>query len=253
MRTRIIPILLMDEGSLIKTVQFSFSHYIGDPINTVRIFNEFEVDEIIVLDIGASKKGQAPDFELISEIASECFMPLCYGGGITTLEDAKKIFDCGAEKISLNSSALSNPKLISEIANFAGGQSVVAAVDVKSNSFLERQPCFLTLDKALNSKNLFPWCKQLEDFGAGELLLTSVNLEGTWQGFDFDLGKQISTELNIPIIIHGGAGKIKDITEIIDLTNVSAVGLGSMLIFYKKDQGVLVNMPSELKQFMDDL
>ena len=179
-------------------------------------------------------------------------MPLCYGGGITTLEDAKKIFDCGAEKISLNSSALSNPKLISEIANFAGGQSVVAAVDVKSNSF-GAPAVFSHSGQSVKFQEPISWCKQLEDLGAGELLLTSVNLEGTWQGFDFDLGKQISTELNIPIIIHGGAGKIKDITEIIDSTNVSAVGLGSMLIFYKKDQGVLVNMPSELKQFMDDL
>lgn len=252
MKTRIIPILLVDDGSLIKTVQFSFSQYIGDPINTVRIFNEFEVDEIIVLDTGASKRGLAPDFELISEIASECFMPLCYGGGVTNLEDAKRILDCGAEKISLNTAALSDPGLLTEIANYAGSQSVVASVDIKTN--VDKMRSVFSHTKK-NNQYLEPiiWCKQLENYGAGELLLTSVDLEGTWEGFDFGLAKDISSELSIPVILHGGAGKVNDIVEVIEGTNVSAVGLGSLLIFYKKDQGVLVNMPSELKQFMDEL
>ena len=243
LRKRIIPALLLKDQSLVKTIKFNKFRYIGDPCNTVRIFNELEVDELLFMDITASIEKREPNFNLLKEISDECFMPLSYGGGIKNIEQAKKIFDIGFEKISINTSSLENPNLITELANFFGSQAVIASVDVRPN-FFGAHKVYKNRGKKQTNLKALEWSKELESLGAGELLLTSVDREGTWEGFDTDLVSFISDNLAIPVIAHGGAGSIKDVEEIIQKTNVSAIALGSLVMFQKKDMGVLINFPS---------
>ncbi len=246
LRTRIIPILLLRNESLVKTIKFNKFSYLGDPANTVRIFNEIEVDELIFLDIMASRKKRKPNFRILNEIASECFMPLCYGGGISNLEQAKKIFDIGFEKISINTQANINPGLITEIANYFGSQSVIASIDVKKNIF--KQDKVITISNTKNTKkNPILWAKEVEELGAGEILLTSIDREGTWEGFDLNLVRQVTDNVSIPVIAHGGAGNIDHIKDVVINANASAVALGSMVVFQKKDMGVLINFPDRKK------
>ena len=246
LRTRIIPILLLRNESLVKTIKFNKFSYLGDPANTVRIFNEIEVDELIFLDIMASRKKRKPNFRILNEIASECFMPLCYGGGISNLEQAKKIFDIGFEKISINTQANINPGLITEIANYFGSQSVIASIDVKKNIF--KQDKVITISNTKNTKkNPILWAKEVEELGAGEILLTSIDREGTWEGFDLNLVRQFTDNVSIPVIAHGGAGNIDHIKDVVINANASAVALGSMVVFQKKDMGVLINFPDRKK------
>lgn len=239
---RIIPTLLLKNGSLVKTKKFKNYKYVGDPSNTVRIFNELEVDEITILDISATQNNCKQDFKCLKEIAEECFMPLSYGGGINTLDKAKKIFDLGFEKIVLNTFALRNKDLVSKIANIYGSQAVIVAIDVKKN-FFGKKKVWINSGKTNTKKNPLEWAKEVELFGAGEILLTSIDHEGTWRGFDFDLIKTVATNVAIPVIAHGGAGKISDISKVISYSNASAVALGSMVVYQKKDMGVLVNFP----------
>jgi imidazole glycerol-phosphate synthase subunit HisF len=245
-RTRIIPVLLLRNESLVKTIRFEKFIYVGDPANSVRIFNELEVDELLFLDIAASYKQQGPNFKILQDIASECFMPLCYGGGINSLDQAKRIFDTGFEKIAINTHAITNPKLISEIANIYGSQAVIVSIDVKKNLFGKKT--VRTLGGKKNSQ-LDPilWAKEVESKGAGEILLTSIDQEGTWKGFDIHLVKQITKNISIPVIAHGGAGTIKHISEVVKDGQASAVALGSMIVFQKKDKGVLINFPNKKK------
>lgn len=246
LRTRVIPILLLRNESLVKTIKFNKFSYLGDPANTVRIFNEMEVDELIFLDILASRKQREPNFRILNDIASECFMPLCYGGGISHLDQAKKIFDIGYEKVSINTQANINPGLITEIANYYGSQAVIASIDVKKN-FFNRHNVVIMNGKKNIKKNPTLWAKELEKLGAGEILLTSIDHEGTWKGFDLDLVKQVSDNVSIPVIAHGGAGNIDHIKEVVKNANASAVALGSMVVFQKKDMGVLINFPERKK------
>ena len=246
LRSRIIPVLLLQNESLVKTVRFSNFSYVGDPCNTVRIFNELEVDELIFLDITASREGKSPNLKLLTEIADECFMPLAYGGGIKTLDQARSVFDIGFEKVALNTQALKTPKLITEIAHHYGSQAVIVSIDVKKKLFrgkmVRNQGSFV-------NKYLDPvvWAKKVEDLGAGEILLTSIDAEGTWQGFDLDLVREMAKAVNIPLIAHGGAGSMEDIVRIIKEAKASAVALGSMVVFQKKGMGVLVSYPDKEK------
>ena len=245
LRTRVIPTLLLRNESLVKTKQFSKYVYVGDPANTVRIFNELEVDELIFLDITATVEKRSPNLKVLSEIAEECFMPLAYGGGIKSLDDAKAVFDIGFEKISLNSEIMHNPNLISEIAKHYGSQAVITSIDVKKSFFGKN---FVRCVRSKSKINFTPveWAKELERLGAGEILLTSVDREGTWEGFDLDLVKQVADAVDIPVIAHGGAGSITHINDVVNKANASAVALGSMIVFQKKGMGVLVNFPKEL-------
>ena len=243
---RIIPTLLLHDESLVKTVQFDKFKYIGDPCNTVRIFNELEVDELLFLDIKASILKIKPNLKILREIANECFMPLSYGGGITTVDDAKKIFDIGFEKISINSSLYNNPTLITKISNIFGNQSVIASIDVKKN-FLGKYSVYSHSGNKKKYKDPVEWAKNLEKCGAGEILLTSINNEGMWSGFDIHLVNSICDAVNIPVITHGGAGNISHLNEVFKKTSVSAVALGSMVVFQKKGFGVLINFPEKNK------
>ena len=243
---RIIPCLLLHNESLIKSKRFKKFDYVGDPINTVRIFNRLEVDELIFLDILASKNQQEPSYNLIRNIANECFMPFTYGGGINSLNIANKIFDCGVEKVAINSSAISNPKLVTEIANKFGSQSVVISLDIKYNLFGKRY-LFNHSKRIKTSLDPLKWGKSMQELGAGEILLTCVNNEGMWSGLDINLIKEFSSSLKIPIVAHGGAFSLDDISRAIKQGGANAVAVGSMFVYQKKGMGILVNYPSELE------
>lgn len=251
LRKRIIPCLLINDVSLVKTVQFSSPKYIGDPLNTCKIFNELEVDEICFLDINASRSGLGPNFELLSEVANECFMPAAYGGGVHSLDIAEKIFKLGFEKVVLNSSAIKTPALVTEISNKFGAQSVIVSIDVKKN-FWGKKLCRGMSGKLRTRFKPEEWSKEVQKLGAGEILLTSIDREGTWEGFDLELVKSVSDSVDIPVIAHGGGGSIKDISDAIEYGGASAVALGSLVVFQGKGKGVLVNFPdsNKLKEFI---
>lgn len=237
-----IPALLIDRGALVKTRNFAGKHYVGDPCNTLRIFNELEVDELVVLDISATPQKREPDWELMRDIASECFMPLAYGGGLRTFEQAQRVFGIGFEKVVLNSHAHDRPELLREIAEVYGSQAVVASIDVRRRRFGGEQ---VVSQSARRRHQIDPvaWARQVEAFGAGEILLTSVDREGTWTGFDLDLVRRVSDAVGIPVIAHGGAGGVHDIVAAVVQGHASSVALGSMVVFQKQGCGVLVNFP----------
>ena len=244
LRTRVIPCLLMCKGALVKTVQFAKFNYIGDPANTCRIFNELEVDELAFLDIRASVEKRAPDYRLLEEIANECFMPVSYGGGIASVEDAKSVLRLGFEKIVINSAAIENPDLIEDIANEIGSQSIIVAIDAK-RGFFGRTCAYSVSGTRKHSVDPIKWAKIVESRGAGEILLTAINKEGTWQGFDQDLCRDVANEVGIPVIAHGGARDIKDIVEVVKESGASAVALGNMVVYQRQEMGVLINFPDE--------
>jgi cyclase len=242
LRNRVIPLLLLRNESLVKTVRFGKFTYVGDPANTVRIFNELEVDELLFLDITASRENRSPNFKVLSDIANECFMPLGYGGGIKSLDQAKVIFDIGFEKVVINTHAAENPDLISEIAAHFGSQAVVASIDVKRSLF-GSQNVYTLCGRRNTHLDPVEWAIEVEKLGAGEILLTAIDREGTWDGFDVNLVKSLTDEVSIPVIAHGGAGTVEHIRQVIKHSNASAVAVGSMVVFQKKGMGVLVNFP----------
>jgi len=246
LKTRIIPCLQLIENSLVKTVKFDNPSYIGDPVNTVRIFNELEVDELCFLDIRATSQNLHTNFNILEEIANECFMPLSFGGGLKDFDTVKKIFAIGFEKVVINSSAIKQPSFISKIADYFGNQAVIASIDVKKN-ILGKYLVFA--NNGIEKTKLDPilWAKELEDLGAGELLVTSMDRDGTWNGFDLDITKKISDSVSIPVIANGGAGSVQHIGEVVKHGGASAVALGSMVVYQKKGMGVLVNFPDKKK------
>ena len=240
LRPRIIPCLLIQNGGLVKTRRFKEPKYVGDPINAVRIFNQKEVDELVVVDIDASKKGTGPNFELISMLASECFMPLTYIGGIQSLNDAKKIMALGVEKIGINSANFSDLTLVKQIATHFGNQAVLACVDVKKTLF-GAYKVFHHVNGELKT-NLEAHIKDCTDSGAGEILLQSVDNDGMRQGFDLELITRISQFLEVPLIALGGAGQFNDLLEGLD-AGADAVSAGSLFTFYGKHRAVLITYP----------
>lgn len=246
LKTRLIPCLQLINDSLVKTVKFDRYGYIGDYINTVRIFNELEVDELCFLDIRASKEKRRPNIAILHQIADECFMPLSYGGGIDNLESAKQILSIGFEKVIINTAAAKNPALITQLSEHFGAQAVVASIDVKKNIWGKYQ---VYINDGTEKYNTDPveWASELQQLGAGEILLTSIDREGTWSGFDIDITKKIASSVSIPVIANGGAGSIEHIEEVIKNGKASAVALGSMLVYQKKGMGVLVSFPDKEK------
>ncbi len=244
LKVRIIPCLLLKNESLVKTIQFKDYNYIGDPINTVRIFNELEVDELVFLDIRASRNRQLPNFKILHEISNECFMPLSYGGGVRDLKTAERIFSIGFEKIVINSFAYEKLDFIGELAKRFGSQSIIGSIDIKKNLF-GRYSFFINDGQKRISLNPIKWAKDLENSGVGELMITSMNNEGTWGGFDEKITGAITQEVSIPVIANGGGGNIDHIVSVVENSKVSAVALGSMVVYQKKDMGVLVNFPNQ--------
>ncbi len=249
--TRVIPVLLLRGKGLVKTVKFKDPVYIGDPINAVKVFNDKEVDELIFLDILASKRNIQPDYNLIESIASECFMPVCYGGGISSVEQIKRIFGLGIEKVSLNSQVLINAGLISEAAAMFGSQSVVVSIDVKKK-ITGKSKVYLHVSGKTTSEDPVEYAKKMEQYGAGELLVTSVDRDGTMLGYDLNLMKEIVANVSIPVIACGGAGNLDHLKEVKDAAKVSAVAAGSMFVFHGKHKAVLLNYPEygELRKYL---
>jgi len=244
LRSRYIPVLLVKNRQLYKTVQFNKDiKYIGDPINAIRIFNEKEVDEICVLDIEASKLGAEPNFDFVKDIASECFMPLGYGGGIGNMNQIEKLFRLGIEKVILNHSILTNSVLISEASRHFGSQSIVASVDVKRNLFGQYLVYSHAKKDTLKMK-LEDYIKNIEDAGVGELILNSVERDGMMQGFDLNLIVKISKLINIPLVALGGAGSIQDL-EMALQSGAHASAAGSLFIYKGPHKAVLINYPTE--------
>lgn len=241
LNNRVIPTLLLQNGGLVKTRQFKNPKYVGDPVNAIRIFNEKEVDELIVLDIQASKQGREPDFGLIDEIAGECFMPLCYGGGVRTLDTAARIFDCGVEKICLQSAALENPALITQIANRFGSQAVVLSVDIKRD-WLRRTRLYNARTGGKESRSWTEFLRIGVEAGAGEVMLNAVDNDGELGGYDIDAIRQASSLIEVPLIAAGGAGKLEDFKAAIE-AGASAVSAGAMFVFHGPHRAVLITYP----------
>ena len=242
LKARVIPCLLLQGMGLVKSTCFENFKYVGDPINAVKIFNEKEVDELILLDINASKKSQGPNYELVSQIASEAFIPLCYGGGISSVDQAVKLINLGVEKVAINSSALRDRSLITAIATKVGSQSVVAAIDVKKD-WLGRYRVFDSSSNKLTGLDPLDYVDQLTKAGAGEILLNNVNADGLQNGYDLKLVGTIANAVDIPVIACGGAGKIDDFVAAIR-HGASAVAAGSMFVFQGKHRAVLISYPS---------
>jgi len=242
-----IPCLQLRHGSLVKTRQFGKFQYVGDPANTCRIFNECEVDELAIVDIAASREGSGPDFKVLEEIADECFMPVAYGGGISSMRDVERILRLGLEKVIVGTAAYENPALLSEIASIMGSQCVIAAIDVAGLEGLWRCKCRSGTQSTANDP--VSWARRVEDLGVGEILLTSIEREGTWKGLDHALIREVSSAVSIPTIAHGGAATTSDAIAAVNASGASATALGSMVVFQKKGMGVLVHFPDELKEW----
>ncbi len=241
LKSRIIPCLLLSIGGLVKTLRFSESKYVGDPLNAIRIFNEKEVDELMVLDIGASKEGRAPDFNLIEQIAGECFMPLSYGGGICTFAQARRLFTSGVEKVCLQSAVLENSALITEIAECYGNQAVIVSADVKK-SWLGRKKLFASRTGKLLDTPVIDFLEHCVESGAGEVLLNSVDRDGTMVGMDLDLIREIADRLPVPLIAAGGTGSLADIKDAVE-AGASAVAVGAFFVFHGPHRAVLITYP----------
>jgi imidazole glycerol-phosphate synthase subunit HisF len=246
LRTRIIPCLQLIDQALVKTIKFDQYKYIGDPVNTVRIFNELEVDELCFLDIRATLEKRQPNLKILVEIANECFMPISYGGGVKNAEMVKKILSIGFEKVVINTEAFKRPDLITQISEYSGSQSIIGSIDVKKNIFGKYK---VYSHDGIKNTNIDPvdWAQNLEMLGAGELLVTSMDRDGTWNGFDIELTKMISNAVSIPVIANGGAGTVEHIGQAIHEGKASAVALGSLVVYQAKGMGVLVNFPDKNK------
>lgn len=245
LRPRITPCLLIKDKGLVKTIKFKDPKYIGDPINAVKIFNEKEVDELVVLDIYATKENREPDYKMIENLAAECRMPFCYGGGIKTVEQALRIFSLGVEKVALSSVIIDNPSIISRIAGQVGSQSIVAVLDIKQKQNNEYEIFNLNGSKA-TSINPVEFCSQLEQLGVGEIILNSIDNDGIMKGYDLTLVNQVSKNVNVPITVLGGAGSLDDIGELIREFGIIGAAAGSLFVYKGKYKAVLINYPNKI-------
>jgi Imidazoleglycerol-phosphate synthase len=239
---RVIPCLLLYNAGLVKTVNFKDPKYLGDPINIVKIFNEKEVDELLFFDITATVEGKHPFFNLLEKVASESFMPVGYGGGIRSLEDVKTILGLGIEKIVINAYAVENPSFINEVANFAGNQSTVVSIDVKKSIFGKYE---VRTHRGTKATGLDPveFAIKMEREGAGELILYSIDRDGTMKGYDIDLISRVSDAVKIPVVACGGARTTHDLATAIKQGGASAAGAGSMFVFQGPHRAVLISYP----------
>jgi len=239
-RARVIPCLMLRGHGLVKTKKFKDPIYVGDPVNAVRIFSEKEVDELIILDITASREGREPDFELAAEIAGECFMPVAYGGGIRTLVQARKLIRCGVEKVVINSASVESTGFIREIADVFGSQAVVGSIDTKKN-LLGGHRVFIksgTVDAGLKPED---HAASLEQAGVGEIFLNSIDRDGQMQGYDLPLIQKVARRVRVPVVACGGAGNVEHLRQAINEGGASAVAAGSMFVFHGKHRAVLIN------------
>lgn len=249
LRPRIIPCLLVQNKGLVKTVNFRNPKYVGDPINAVRIFNEKEVDELMVIDIDASRLNHEPDYQMIEYIAAECRMPLCYGGGIKTMQQAQRIFELGVEKVALSSIAIEKPEIISTIANIVGNQSVVIVLDVKKHTLTGKYEIRTYNGLKATGLNPVDFAVKAEQLGAGEIVINSIDNDGVMKGYDLKLTDKIRKSVNVPITVLGGAGSLQDIGQLIKTYGTIGIAVGSLFVFKGPYKAVLINYPNkEIKE-----
>jgi len=243
LRPRIIPCLLVHDKGLVKTVQFKDPKYVGDPINAVRIFNEKESDELMVIDIDATRDNREPDYKMIEHLAAECRMPLCYGGGVKTAEQAQRVFSLGVEKIAISSAAIHTPELVSEMADRVGSQSVVVVVDVKKK-LLGGYEMYTHNGKKSTGKNPFEFVAKMEALGAGEIVVNSIDQDGVMKGYDLALIEKIRQSISLPLTVLGGAGSLQEIGNLINKYGIIGAAAGSLFVFKGVYKAVLINYPN---------
>lgn len=248
LRPRVIPCLLVHEGGLVKTVGFKAPKYVGDPINAVKIFNEKEADELVVLDIDATVNGAEPDYRMIANLAAECRMPLCYGGGVRSAAQAKKIIGLGVEKVALSAAAIENPGLIKQIADEIGRQSVVFVLDVKKRILSKEYDVFIHNGKKNTKRSVIEVATQAEALGVGEIVINSIDNDGQMKGYDLVLAKQIRDAVSIPVTFLGGAGSLDDIGALIRTCGVVGASAGSLFVFKGVYKAVLINYPNVVQR-----
>lgn len=249
LRVRVIPCLLLHDSGLVKTIRFRKPVYLGDPINAVRIFNEKEVDELIFLDIGATR-GSGPDFDLLEDIASEAFMPFGYGGGVNDVDQIRRLFALGVEKVVINTAAYTRPGLIEDAVNLAGSSSIVASIDVL-RGWRGRYSVRISGGKKRIPVDPVTYAKELERMGVGEIVLNAIHQDGTMQGYDLDLIGKVSCEVSVPVVALGGAGCLNDFKEAVRY-GASAVGAGSYFVFHGRHRALLITYPpyDELEELL---
>lgn len=244
LRPRIIPCLLVHKGGLVKTVGFDQPKYVGDPLNAVRIFNEKEVDELVVLDIDATREGREPDYKLIASLAAECRMPLAYGGGVRSVEQFERLVSLGVEKVSIGAAAALTPDLIAEAASRVGSQSVVVVIDVKT---VKNQPQAWTHNGTRPvATSPLDLARLAQARGAGEIVLNDIDRDGRMQGYNLDLLRQVRAAVSLPITCLGGAGSLTNMAGLISEFGVIGAAAGSLFVFKGKYRAVLINYPSRV-------
>jgi len=248
--TRIIPVLLIRGSGFVKTRRFKDPVYLGDCFNTVRLFNEKEADELIFLDITASPNNRPPPFDFLRELASECFMPIAYGGGIRNLEDMRRLFNAGFEKVSINTQAAKTPGLIRDAAREFGGQSIIVSIDVRRKLF-GRYEAFVNGGRDGTGLDPISIARQAADLGAGEIMLTSIDRDGTLEGYDLDLIRCVADAVPIPLIACGGAGTQEHFRDAMYKGGASAVAGGSFFVFQGKHRAVLITYPARNSVFKE--
>jgi cyclase len=241
---RIIPCLLIQNNGLVKTIKFNNPKYVGDPLNAVKIFNDKEADELIVLDIDATKENREPNYQLIANLASECRMPLCYGGGINSIKQALEIFSLGVEKIAISTAAINDISIISKIASRVGSQSIVIVLDVKKKLFSDKYEVFYKNGTKATGFDAIEFAIKLEKEGAGEIVINSIDLDGTMKGYDLNLLKLIRDAVNIPITILGGASNLEDFGKVVKEFGIIGLAAGSLFVFKGRFNAVLINYPT---------
>jgi imidazole glycerol-phosphate synthase subunit HisF len=248
LRPRIIPCLLVRNGGLVKTVNFSASKYVGDPINAVRIFNEKEVDEIIVIDIDASAQGREPNYALIKNLAAECRMPLCYAGGVKTVEHFQRLVSLGVEKVAISSAAVETPHLVTQAAEKVGSQSVAVVMDVRKSGLLGAYRLFTHNGTRNTGQEPTEFAIRMDKLGAGEIVVNNIDCDGVMKGYDFDLIARVRKATSRPMTVLGGAGSLSDIAKVIDSFGIIGVAAGSLFVFKGVYRAVLINYPARCEK-----
>lgn len=248
LRPRIIPCLLVSNGGLVKTINFGHPKYVGDPINAVKIFNEKEVDEMIVLNIDATVRNREPDYGMIRNLAAECRMPLCYGGGVKSVEQVEKIISLGVEKVAISSAAVNNPGIVAQAAEVVGSQSIAVVMDVKKIGRGGHYEIWIHNARKPTGQSPVDFAKEVEALGAGEIVINAIDRDGVMKGYDLDLVNEIREAIRLPITVLGGAGSLKDIAALIHTFGIIGAAAGSLFVFKGVYRAVLINYPSRVEK-----